>query len=86
MIEEGSLAKAALNIVVSVLGCLFAVWIGLLFGRMIFLYSAGIFQWNGVVIAYGLILVNVIGAFLIGIISTILMQKWRYQWSIVRLL
>ena len=75
LIEEGSLAKAALNIVVSVFGCLFAVWIGLLFGRTIFLYSGGIFHWNGIVVAYGLMIVNVIGAFLIGIITTILMQK-----------
>ena len=75
LIEEGSLAKAALNIVVSVFGCLFAVWIGLLFGRTIFLYSGGIFHWNGIVVAYGLMIVNIIGAFLIGIITTILMQK-----------
>ena len=75
LIEEGSLAKAALNIVVSVFGCLFAVWIGLLFGRAIFLYSGGIFHSNGIVVAYGLMIVNVIGAFLIGIITTILMQK-----------
>ena len=75
LIEEGSLVKAALNIVVSVFGCLFAVWIGLLFGRTIFLYSGGIFHWNGIVVAYGLMIVNVIGAFLIGIITSILMQK-----------
>ena len=75
LIEEGSLAKAVLNIVVSVFGCLFAVWIGLLFGRTIFLYSGGIFHWNGIVVAYGLMIVNIIGAFLIGIITTILMQK-----------
>ena len=75
LIEEGSFAKAALNIVVSVFGCLFAVWIGLLFGRTIFLYSGGIFHWNGIVVAYGLMIVNIIGAFLIGIITTILMQK-----------
>ena len=75
LIEEGSLSKAALNIVVSVFGCLFAVWIGLLFGRTIFLYSGGIFHWNGIVVAYGLMIVNVIGAFLIGIITSILMQK-----------
>ena len=75
LIEEGSLVKAALNIVVSVFGCLFAVWIGLLFGRTIFLYSGGIFHWNGIVVAYGLMIGNVIGAFLIGIITSILMQK-----------
>jgi CrcB protein len=75
LIEEGSLTKAGLNIVVSVLGCLFAVWIGLLCGRTLFLYSGGIIHWSGGVIPYALMIVNAIGAFLIGIIATILLQK-----------
>ena len=75
LIEQGSLTKAALNIVVSVLGCLFAVWIGLLCGRSLFLYSGGIIHWNGGAIPYALILVNIIGALLIGIIASILLQK-----------
>jgi CrcB protein len=75
LIEQGNLSKAALNIVVSVLGCLFAVWIGLLCGRSLFLYSGGIIHWSGGVIPYALMIVNAIGAFLIGIIATILLQK-----------
>ena len=75
LIEQGSLTKAALNIAASVLGCLFAVWIGLLCGRSLFLYSGGIIHWGGGVIPYALMIVNAIGAFLIGIIATILLQK-----------
>jgi CrcB protein len=75
LIEQGSLNKAALNIAVSVLGCLFAVWIGLLCGRSLFLYSGGIIHWQGGIIPYALMIVNAIGAFLIGIIATILLQK-----------
>jgi CrcB protein len=75
LIEQGSLTKAALNIAISVLGCLFAVWIGLLFGRSLFLYSGGIIHWSGGMIPYALMIVNAIGAFLIGIIATILLQK-----------
>src|SRR5665647_3349450 len=75
LIEQGSLTKAALNIVISVLGCLFAVWIGLLCGRSLFLYSGGMIHWSGGVIPYALMIVNAIGAFLIGIIATILLQK-----------
>jgi len=75
LIEQGSLTKAALNIAVSVLGCLFAVWIGLLCGRSLFFYSGGIIHWSGGVIPYALMIVNAIGAFLIGIIATILLQK-----------
>jgi CrcB protein len=75
LIEQGSLTRAGLNIVISVLGCLFAVWIGLLFGRSLFLYSSGILHWSGGMIPYALMIVNAIGAFLIGIIATILLQK-----------
>jgi CrcB protein len=75
LIEQGSLTKAGLNIVVSVLGCLLAVWIGLLFGRSLFLYSGGIIHWSGGVIPYALMIVNAIGAFLIGTLSTLLLQK-----------
>ena len=75
LIEQGSLTKAALNIVFSVLGCLLAVWIGLLCGRSLFLYSGGMIYWSGGVIPYALMIVNAIVAFLIGIIATILLQK-----------
>jgi CrcB protein len=75
LIEQGSLTKAALNMTVSVLGCLFAVWFGLLCGRSLFFYSGGIIQWGESVIPYALMIVNAIGAFLIGIIATILLQK-----------
>ena len=75
LIEQGSLTKAGLNIVVSVLGCLLAVWIGLLCGRSLFLYSGGVIHWSGGVIPYALMIVNAIVAFLIGIIATILLQK-----------
>ena len=75
LLEQGSLSKAMLNIAVSVLGCLFAVWIGLLSGRTLFLYSGGMIHWNGGVIPYALMIVNGIGAFLIGIVATVLLQK-----------
>ena len=75
LLEQGSLTKAMLNIAVSVLGCLFAVWIGLLCGRSLFLYSGGMIQWHGGVIPYALMIVNGIGAFLIGIVATVLLQK-----------
>ncbi len=75
LIEQGSLTKAALNMAVSVLGCLFAVWFGLLCGRSLFFYSGGIIHWGESVITYALMIVNGIGAFLIGIIATVLLQK-----------
>lgn len=75
LIEQGSLLKAALNILVSISVCIFAVWIGLLLGRTLFMYSGGVVRWMGWVFPYALVLVNAIGAFIIGIVSTILMHK-----------
>ncbi|UOA07671.1 fluoride efflux transporter CrcB [Methylobacter sp. S3L5C] len=75
LLEQGSLNKAALNVIVSLVGCLLAVWIGLLCGRTLFLYSGGMFHWSGGVIPFALLIVNAIGAFLIGIVATILLQK-----------
>jgi CrcB protein len=75
LIEQGSLSKASLNIVISVFACLFAVWLGLLTGRTLFMYSGGIVRWIGGGFPYALVTVNAIGAFLIGLIATTLMQK-----------
>lgn len=74
-IEQGSFSKAGLNIVLSVFGCLFAVWIGVLLGRSLFLYSDGLIIWSGWVIPYALLIVNAIGAFLIGLIASVLLHK-----------
>jgi len=75
LLEQGNLLKASLNVVISLFACLFAVWMGLLIGRTLFLYSGGVVRWMGWVFPYALVLVNVVGAFLIGIVSTILVYK-----------
>lgn len=75
LIEEGSLTKAALNVLISVIACIFAVWIGLLSGRSLFLYSGGVIYWSNGAFPYALVIVNAIGAFLIGMVATILLQK-----------
>jgi CrcB protein len=75
LLEQGEFSKALLNIGFSVGGCLLAVWLGLLCGKSLFLYSGGVIQWSNTVIPYALLIVNAICAFLIGIIATILLQK-----------
>lgn len=75
LLEQGSLNKAALNIVLSVGGCLLAVWLGLWGGKGLFAYSGGVIHWPNAVIPFALLIVNAIGAFLIGIIATILLHK-----------
>ncbi|MGR9114425.1 MAG: fluoride efflux transporter CrcB [Gammaproteobacteria bacterium] len=75
LIEQGNLSKAALNVGISLLACLFAVWLGLLAGRSLMLYSGGVIRWMGWAFPYAMVVVNVIGSFLIGIIVSLLVNK-----------
>lgn len=75
LIEQGNLGKAALNIGISLFACIFAVWLGLLAGRSLMLYSGGVVRWMGWAFPYAMIVVNVIGSFLIGIIVSLLVSK-----------
>ncbi len=75
LLEQGHLSKAALNIAVSISACVLAIWLGLLCGRGLFYYAGGVISWPGGMIPYGLMVINAIGAFLISIVATILLQK-----------
>ena len=75
LLEQGSLGKAALNTVISVFACLLAVWLGLWCGRALLLYSGGVIHWQGILIPYALMVVNGFGAFLIGLLATLILQK-----------
>lgn len=75
LLEQGHLSKAALNIAVSISACVLAIWLGLLCGRGLFYYADGVISWPGGMIPYGLMVINAIGAFLISIVATILLQK-----------
>jgi len=69
------LLKAALNILISVCACVFAVWIGLLAGRGLFSYSGGVIRWMGWIFPYALVVVNALVAFLIGLVAALLIYK-----------
>jgi fluoride exporter len=75
LIEQGSLTKAVGNIFVSVTACILAVWLGLLCSRALFSWSEGAVVWNGFTIPYALMVINTIGAFLIGFVIAVLFSK-----------
>jgi fluoride exporter len=75
LLEQGNLVKALLNITISIVTCIFAVWIGLLSGRTLFMYSGGVVRWLGWVFPYAIVMVNVLIAFLIGMFTAILVHK-----------
>lgn len=75
LIEQGQFVKASLNIFSSVFICIFAVWLGLTLGKAIFFYADGVIHWQGFIFPYALLIVNTIGAFLLGFVSTLLLSK-----------
>ncbi|MGR8979220.1 MAG: fluoride efflux transporter CrcB [Gammaproteobacteria bacterium] len=75
LIEQGALTKAALNIALSIVACLLAVWIGLLLGRYLYYHSKGAVLWSEGMYPYAIVAVNALLAFLIGLVTAILFQK-----------
>ncbi len=75
LLEQGNLQKASLNVVVSVLACLIAVWVGLQSGRFLFSFSGGTIRWMGWIFPYGLVTVNAIGALIIGLVMAVFFNK-----------
>jgi CrcB protein len=61
LLEQGSLGKAGLNVLISVWVCLFATWVSLLAGRVVFSYSDGVLR----LFPYAVVLANVLVAFLV---------------------
>jgi len=68
LLEQGQLNKAALNVAISVGSCLFSVWLGLLFARALTHLPTDI-------IPYNILIINLIGALLIGVIIALLLEK-----------
>ncbi len=75
LLEQGSVSKAFGNIAVSVIACLLAVWLGLLCSRGLFFWSNGVVSWNGNAFPYALAVINAIGAFIIGSVAAVLLNK-----------
>jgi fluoride exporter len=75
LLEQGNYSKAALNVGISLFACIFAVWLGLLAGRSLMIYSGGVIRGMGWAIPYAMVVINVIGAFLIGIVAAVLVNK-----------
>lgn len=75
LLEQGSFSKAFYNILLSVTSCLLAVWIGLLLGRALLSYGGGSVRWLGLNFPYALLVLNTLGAFVMGMIIVVLLNK-----------
>jgi fluoride exporter len=75
LLEQGSVSKAALNVCVSVIACVFVVWIGVISGRYLFAHEYAVVHWQGGMMPYAMLVVNVLIAFLIGLVTALLSQK-----------
>ncbi|MBT9096693.1 fluoride efflux transporter CrcB [Methylovulum psychrotolerans] len=72
LLQQGQAAKALLNVAVSVGVCLLAIWLGLLCGKAL---AGQTLPGPDGLFPYGIILVNVFGAFLISAVATALLPK-----------
>ncbi|MDT8405771.1 MAG: fluoride efflux transporter CrcB [Methylococcales bacterium] len=74
LLQQEAYGKALLNILANVLGCLLMVWLGLLLSRVLLWHAQGMLQFQGLAIPYALLLVNILGAFLVGFVTMILLE------------
>jgi fluoride exporter len=75
LLEQGAYTKATTNILMSVVFCIGAIWLGLFFGRLLFTYSGGVVKWSNISIPYAFLIINCLIAFSIGFISVFLIEK-----------
>lgn len=72
LFEEGSLLKAFLNIFLSAVLCLVAVWFGLVWGRVLF--AADVYPWFGHGMPYGDVALGMLIAFVLGVVVEMVFQ------------
>ena len=81
LFEQGSLLKAFLNIFLSAVLCIVAVWFGLLWGRQIF--ASDIYPWLGHGMPYLDLVLAAVSAFLLAMLAELLFRhldlaaEWR---------
>lgn len=72
LFEEGSLLKAFLNIFLSAVLCLVAVWFGLVWGRVLF--ATDVYPWLGHGMPYGDVALGMLIAFVLGVVVEMVFQ------------
>lgn len=77
LFEEGSLLKAGLNILLSTMLCLVAVWIGLVLGRQLF--TSDLYPWWGYAFPYQVLGWGLLAALVLVSLTEILLQ--HLQWA-----
>ena len=72
LLQNDQPGKALANIALSVISCLLAIWVGLKLGK---LSQTSLITWQTMQIPYGLLLINALGAFLLGSSAAVLWDK-----------
>lgn len=75
LIEQGQHLRALSNALISVAACASAAWLGVLLGRSLFLLSTPTAPFLGWLFPYGQLLLNLIGAFVIGLLLEIIANQ-----------
>lgn len=75
LLEQGQISKSGLNILANVLGCLLAVWLGMLTSRGLLGLDQLNLLWTDWPFPYALTVINGIGALIIGLLLSLLSHK-----------
>lgn len=86
LLEQGSLLKAFLNVLLSTMLCVMAVWVGLVWGRTLFAGTGP--PWNSQGLAYLVLVFGWIAAFLVVLLATLIFHylNWPAAWRAMALI
>jgi CrcB protein len=74
LLEQGHVLKALSNVLMNVLVCLAAVWLGLKIGKLLHSSESGIVHWFGMAFPFAFVTITLIVSVIIGFVARLIMQ------------
>ncbi|MEE9344535.1 MAG: fluoride efflux transporter CrcB [Methylococcales bacterium] len=75
LLEQGHMLKALSNVLMNVLVCLAAVWLGLKIGKLLHVSENGIVHWFGIAFPFAFVSITLIVSVIIGFVARLIMQN-----------
>jgi CrcB protein len=74
LLEQGHVLKALSNVLMNVLVCLAAVWLGLKIGKLLHASESGVVHWFGITFPFAFVTITLIVSLIIGFVACLIMQ------------
>ncbi len=74
LLEQGHVMRALSNVLMNVLVCLAAVWLGLKIGKLLHSSESGIVHWFGMAFPFAFVTITLIVSVIIGFVARLIMQ------------